>query len=128
MKSKTTAGILALLFGGIGIHKFYLGRGLQGLAYLFFCWTFIPAVVAFIDAIVLFTMSDADFDRKYNGGMVLAAPQAQNIVVNVANTANSAAPTNVADRLRSLHELKTSGALTEEEFTTEKQKLLAAAN
>jgi TM2 domain-containing membrane protein YozV len=126
MRNKSTAGILALFFGGVGIHKFYLGRGLQGLAYFLFCWTFIPAVVALIDAIVLFTMSDADFDRKYNGG-VLSAPQAQNIVVNVANTANSGGPVDIAGQLRSLHDLKTVGALTEEEFATEKQKLLSGA-
>jgi len=126
MKNKTTAGILALVLGGAGIHKFYLGRGLQGLVYLFFCWTFIPALVALLDAIVLFTMSDGDFDRKYNGGATFAA-QPQNIVVNVANTATNAAPVDVAGRLRSLHDLKAAGALTDEEFIAEKQKLLAAA-
>lgn len=31
MKDKTTAGILALLLGGIGAHKFYLGRTGLGL-------------------------------------------------------------------------------------------------
>ena len=31
MKSKTTAGILALLLGGLGVHKFYLDRTGQGL-------------------------------------------------------------------------------------------------
>jgi TM2 domain-containing membrane protein YozV len=128
MKNRTTAGILALIFGGVGIHKFYLGQGLQGLIYLFFCWTFIPAVAALIDAIVIFSMSDAAFDQKYNGGASIAAAQPQNIVVNVANTASNAGPVDVAGRLRSLHELKTAGALTEEEFVSEKQKLLAAAN
>lgn len=26
MKNKTTAGLLALFLGGIGVHKFYLGK------------------------------------------------------------------------------------------------------
>ena len=28
MKNKTTAGVLALLLGGLGIHKFYLGNSI----------------------------------------------------------------------------------------------------
>lgn len=66
MKNKTTAALIALLLGGIGGHRFYLGQVGKGLLYLFFCWTFIPAFVAFIDAIIFFTMSDNDFNFKYN--------------------------------------------------------------
>jgi TM2 domain-containing membrane protein YozV len=66
-KSKTTAGLLALFFGGIGVHKFYLGQGGAGVVYLIFCWTLIPALVAFIEALVLFGMSDTAFATKYRG-------------------------------------------------------------
>jgi TM2 domain-containing membrane protein YozV len=125
MKDKTTAGILALLLGGLGIHKFYLGKGLQGLLYLIFCWTFIPAIVALIEGIMYLTMSQAEFDRKYNFGMVAAAAQPQNIVVNVANTASTGA-VDITERLRSLLDLKSAGALTEDEFQAQKTKLLAA--
>jgi TM2 domain-containing membrane protein YozV len=65
-KSKIAAGLLALFLGGLGIHKFYLGRGGWGVLYLLFCWTFIPAIVAFFEAIILLTMSDDRFDEKYN--------------------------------------------------------------
>jgi TM2 domain-containing membrane protein YozV len=127
MKNKNTAGILALLLGGLGFHKFYLGRGLQGLIYLLFFWTFIPALLGFIEGIIYLTMSEAAFNAKYNAGMaVLAAQQPQNIVVNVANTANSAPGTDVAAQIRALLALKTEGALTDEEFQAEKQKVLAA--
>ncbi len=64
-KERITAVILAFLLGGIGGHKFYLGQVLQGLLYLFFCWTFIPAFIAFIEGIIYLTMSDSDFSRKY---------------------------------------------------------------
>lgn len=64
-KNKTTAALLALFLGGIGIHKLYLKRGNWWL-YLVFCWTFIPAIIALIEAIQLFMMSEADFDRQYN--------------------------------------------------------------
>jgi TM2 domain-containing membrane protein YozV len=93
LRNKTTAALLALLLGGIGAHKFYLGRGGLGILYLIFCWTFIPAVIGFIEAIMLFSMSDADFDLKYNTAFVSARAVApQNIIVNVANTAHVGAP------------------------------------
>lgn len=64
-KDKNTAGILALFLGGIGVHKYYLGRSNWWL-YLIFCWTFIPAIIALVEAIQLFMMKPDDFNRKYN--------------------------------------------------------------
>lgn len=64
-KSKLVAALLALFLGGFGIHKFYLGRVGQGILYLVFCWTFIPALIAFIEAILLLVMSDEKFNQKY---------------------------------------------------------------
>ncbi len=66
-KNKTSAALLALFMGGIGIHKFYLGRPGMGVLYLLLCWTLIPALVAFVEALVLFGMSEAEFARKYPG-------------------------------------------------------------
>ena len=40
---------LCLLVGGAGIHKFYAGKWIQGLLYLAFCWTWIPAILALFD-------------------------------------------------------------------------------
>ena len=64
-KSKLAAAFMALFLGGFGIHKFYLGRVFAGMIYLLFFWTFIPAFLAFIDFIILITMSDTRFDEKY---------------------------------------------------------------
>ena len=64
-KSRTVAAVLALLFGGIGAHKFYLGQGFQGLLYLVFCWTFIPAILGVIAGISYLGMSDRKFAEKY---------------------------------------------------------------
>jgi TM2 domain-containing membrane protein YozV len=66
-RSKTTAGLFALLLGGIGAHKFYLGRVAAGVLYILFCWTLIPAFIAFIEALLLFGMSDAEFSKKFPG-------------------------------------------------------------
>lgn len=65
-KSKTTAALFALLLGGFGVHKFYLGRTGLGILYLMFCWTFIPALIALIESISLFSMSDQRFNAEYN--------------------------------------------------------------
>ena len=64
-KSRITAALLAFFLGGIGIHKFYLGKALQGFLYLIFCWTFIPAVIAFIEFVMYICMSDEKFAEKY---------------------------------------------------------------
>jgi TM2 domain-containing membrane protein YozV len=53
------------LVGGIGVHKFYLGRIGQGILYLVFCWTFIPSIIAFVEAIIYVTMTDEAFTKKY---------------------------------------------------------------
>ena len=66
VKSKSTAAILALLLGGIGLHKFYTGHILLGIIYLIFCPTFIPACVAFVEGIFyLCAKSDEEFTQKY---------------------------------------------------------------
>ena len=64
-KSKTTAGLLGILLGGVGAHKFYLGRPGMGILYLIFVWTYIPAIVGLIEGIIYLTASDEDFYRKY---------------------------------------------------------------
>ena len=65
-KSKTIAGLLAFFLGGIGAHKFYLEKWGQGILYLLFCWTFIPAIISFFEAIYYWTRSDEDFARRYD--------------------------------------------------------------
>ncbi|KPS90936.1 hypothetical protein AN697_28135, partial [Enterobacter cloacae subsp. cloacae] len=51
-KSRIAAALLAFFLGGFGAHKFYLGKIGQGFLYLIFCWTFIPAIIAFIEFII----------------------------------------------------------------------------
>lgn len=64
-RSKIIAGILALFVGGFGVHKFYLGKPGQGIVYLLFFWTVIPAIIAFFEALYYFFMSDAEFAARY---------------------------------------------------------------
>ena len=64
VKSKIAAGILAIFFGGMGIHKFYMGKIGMGILYLCFCWTGIPEVVGFIEGIIYLCSSDENFQLK----------------------------------------------------------------
>lgn len=64
-KNRILAALLALFLGGFGIHKFYLGQKIWGVVYLLFFWTFIPAIAAFIEGILLLVMSDEKFNSKF---------------------------------------------------------------
>lgn len=63
-KSRIAAAVLALLLGGVGIHKFYTGAWGWGIVYIVFCWTWIPAIVALVEAIRYFVLSDEAFQEK----------------------------------------------------------------
>lgn len=63
-KSKLAASLLALFFGGLGIHKFYLGNTKAGILYLLFSWTMIPMFLGWIDALVYLFESDSSFQRR----------------------------------------------------------------
>ena len=47
--------LCALFLGGFGVHKFISGKWVLGIIYLLFFWTFIPAMVAVVEAIVAAT-------------------------------------------------------------------------
>lgn len=64
-KSKLAAALFAILLGGLGVHKFYLGRVGWGVLYIVFFWTFIPAILGLIEGIIYLTMSDEAFAAKY---------------------------------------------------------------
>ncbi len=64
-RNRVVAALLAILLGGIGIHKFYLGSTGWGIVYLLFFWTLIPAFVALIEGIIYLTMTDEAFQEKY---------------------------------------------------------------
>ena len=59
-RSRTVAGILALLFGSVGAHKFYQGKYVQGVLFLLFFWTFIPGVLATVEGVHLLGSDEED--------------------------------------------------------------------
>lgn len=68
---KIVAGILALLLGGIGAHKFYQGNLKYGVLYLCFFWTAIPSLLGLIEGILMLIADDAEYERKYADGSIL---------------------------------------------------------
>lgn len=65
-RNRMVAALLAFFLGGIGGQKFYLGKTTQGVLCLLFFWTFIPAILGFIEFILLLLMNDEAFAQKYN--------------------------------------------------------------
>lgn len=107
-KSRGVAIILAVLLGGIGVHRFYLGRMTSGILMLLFCWTFIPLIIAIIDIIRFIIMSDDEFQRRYG-----------------TKTMSSNSSISATEELEKLSLLKERGHLTELEFNEKKAKLLS---
>ena len=65
-RNKLIAALLAIFLGGIGIHKFYLGKVGWGIIYFIFSWTFIPALLGLLEGIIYLSMSDKEFEKKYS--------------------------------------------------------------
>ena len=65
-RNRIWAALFAFLLGGLGLHKFYLGKIGLGILYLIFAWTFIPTILAFIEGVLFLLMSDEQFYEKYS--------------------------------------------------------------
>jgi len=63
-KSRVAAGLFGILLGGLGIHKFYMGKIGVGLIYILFCWTGIPAIIGLVEGILYLTESDEKFASR----------------------------------------------------------------
>lgn len=76
MKKKTVAGILALVGGYMGLHRFYLGQIGLGIAYIFMLPIllsigFLPILlIGVLDGVLLLSMDQRKFDDKYNKDFV----------------------------------------------------------
>lgn len=66
--SKTAAAVLAFFGGNFGLHRFYL-RQWWGIFYLMFFWTYVPALVGFVEAFVFALRSQSVWNDKYNRGI-----------------------------------------------------------
>jgi TM2 domain-containing membrane protein YozV/type II secretory pathway pseudopilin PulG len=64
--SKAALMLVTFFLGGIGGHKFYLGKYVQGALYLVFCWTLIPGLIALIEFIVYAFTSKEKLQKRYS--------------------------------------------------------------
>ncbi|HEY3387024.1 MAG TPA: NINE protein [Saprospiraceae bacterium] len=77
MRNKTAAGLFAIFLGWAGVHRFYLGQVGLGILYVFLTiisFGIISSILGLIDAVVLFTMADEQFDQKYNAQQGMVPP------------------------------------------------------
>lgn len=66
---KVVAGILAILLGGLGVHKFILGYTKEGIIQLilgFLCG--VGFVIGLIEGIIYLTKTDEEFYQTYQVG------------------------------------------------------------
>lgn len=64
-KDRTTAAVMAIVLGGIGMHKFYLDQWLWGILYVLFFWTWVPLVLGALEGITILLMSNRAFQARY---------------------------------------------------------------
>lgn len=62
---KTTAAILAILLGSLGIHKFYLGYTTAGIIQILLSFCGIGGLIGLIEGIMYLTKSDEEFIETY---------------------------------------------------------------
>ena len=67
-EKKIVAGILAILLGGLGIHKFYLGYTKEGIIQLILGFLCIGGIIGLIEGIIYLTKSDEAFAATYITG------------------------------------------------------------
>jgi TM2 domain-containing membrane protein YozV len=62
---KTVLLLLTLFLGGIGVHKYYLGKYFQGIGYTVFCWTGIPFLISLIEFVLFALKSSDELQKRY---------------------------------------------------------------
>lgn len=62
---KLIAGILAILLGAFGIHKFYLGYTKEGIIQIILSFLCLGGIIGLIEGILYLTKSDDEFVATY---------------------------------------------------------------
>ncbi|MGB3411616.1 MAG: TM2 domain-containing protein [Microthrixaceae bacterium] len=65
---KVAAGVLAILLGGFGVHKFILGYTGEGVIMLLLVLCGISPIIGIIEGIIYLTKTDSDFYWTYVAG------------------------------------------------------------
>ena len=73
--NKAALLLLTFFLGGLGAHKFYVGKNLQGVFYLLFFWTGIPGIIALVEFLIYLFKDVDQLQRIYpesHGGAAVA--------------------------------------------------------
>ncbi len=62
--SHVECGLVAIVFGTIGLHKFYNGKYGKGLLFILFCWSGIPTLVGILEGIHYLTETQEQFEEE----------------------------------------------------------------
>lgn len=68
---QVAAGVIAILLGWFGAHKFYQGNPKIGVLYLCFFWTGIPGLLGLVEGILMLAADEAEYEAKYADGSIL---------------------------------------------------------
>ena len=119
MKSRIISAILSFFLGGWGGQHFYLGNVGKGVLSIIFSWTLIPTIMGVVDGLKFLSMSDREFDMKYNTNNYL-----HNFKHSLLQNSQSLSNVGVAEELEKLANLMDRGLITFEEFEKRKKKIL----
>ena len=64
-EKKVTAGILGILLGGLGVHRFYLGDTTGGIIRILLSCVGVGAVIGIVEGIIYLTKTDQQFVDEY---------------------------------------------------------------
>lgn len=67
-EKKVPAGILGILLGGLGVHRFYLGDTTGGIIRILLSCICVGGIIGLIEGIIYLTKSDEDFVKEYIEG------------------------------------------------------------
>ena len=147
MKTKAVALLLTFFLGCWGVHWFYLGKSTKGAVYLcigalgfFFIFPLvITGILSLIDFIIIIFKSEDDFDEEYNYDYIhtneyqqpqqqfYQQPQQQQYTTPQQPTQQPQPKNDFSSKTNKLKDLKAlldAGVLTQEEFDSEKKKIL----
>ena len=67
-EKKLVAGLLGILLGGFGVHKFYLGYTKEGIIQILLSFVCVGGIIGLVEGIIYLTKSDQEFVDTYITG------------------------------------------------------------